>query len=163
MYNFTYHRASGLRQATNMLGKFEEAKLLAGGQTILPTMKQRLASPTDIIDLNKIAGMSGIELKGRNLVIGAMARHADVAGSPVVQHAIPALAALAHMIGDPAVRHRGTIGGSIANNDPAADYPAALVGLGGAVQTTRRQIAADDFFTGMFETALEPAEIVTAV
>src|SRR5260221_706146 len=98
MYNFNYHRASGLRQATNMLGKFEEAKLLAGGQTLLPTMKQRLASPTDIIDLNKIEGMSAIEVKGRNLVIGAMTRHADVASSPVVQQAIPALAALAHMI-----------------------------------------------------------------
>src|SRR5258708_16612862 len=127
MYNFTYHRASGLRQATNMLGKFEEAKLLAGGQTLLPTMKQRLASPSDIIDLNKIEGMSTIEVKGRNLVIGAMTRHADVASSPVVQQAIPALAALAHMIGDPAVRHRGTIGGSLANNDPNAAYPAALL------------------------------------
>ncbi|HSV21752.1 MAG TPA: FAD binding domain-containing protein, partial [Xanthobacteraceae bacterium] len=118
MYSFNYHRATGLRQATNMLGKFADAKLLAGGQTLLPTMKQRLASPSDIIDLNKIEGMSTIEVKGRNLVIGAMTRHADVASSPVVQQAIPALAALAHMIGDPAVRHRGTIGGSIANNDP---------------------------------------------
>src|SRR5258708_13884597 len=124
MYNFTYHRASGLRQATNMLGKFEEAKLLAGGQTLLPTMKQRLASPSDIIDLNKIEGMSAIEVKGRNLVIGAMTRHADVAASLVVQQAIPALAALAHMIGDPAVRHRATIGGSTAEHSPKSGWSA---------------------------------------
>jgi len=161
MYNFTYHRASGLRQATNMLGKFEDAKLLAGGQTLLPTMKQRLAAPANIIDLNKIDGLSGIELKGRNVVIGAMTRHADVASSPVVQQNIPALAALAHMIGDPAVRHRGTIGGSVANNDPNADYPAACLGLGAAIVTTKRKIAADQFFTGLFETALGDDEIIT--
>src|SRR6201993_4074727 len=163
MYNFTYHRASGLRQAANLLAKFEDAKLLAGGQTLLPTMKQRLASPSDIIDLNKIEGMAAIEVKGRNLVIGAMTRHADVASSPVVQQAIPALAALAHMIGDPAVRHRGTIGGSIANNDPNADYPAACLGLGATIITNKRRIKADDFFKGMFETALGPDEIITKV
>src|ERR1700688_1812831 len=160
MYNFTYHRASGLRQATNMLGKFEDPKLLAGGQTLLPTMKQRLASPANIIDLNKIDGLSGIELKGRNVVIGAMTRHADVAASPVVQHN---LAALAHMIGDPAVRHRGTIGGSVANNDPNADYPAACLGLGATIITTKRKIPADEFFKGLFETALEADEIITKV
>jgi aerobic carbon-monoxide dehydrogenase medium subunit len=163
MYNFTYHRASGLRQATNMLGKFEEAKLLAGGQTLLPTMKLRLASPSHIIDLNKIEGISDIEMKGRNIVIGALARHADVASSPVVRQAIPALAELAGMIGDPAVRHRGTIGGSIANNDPNADYPAACLGLGATIITNKRRIAADDFFTGMFSTALEADEIITKV
>jgi carbon-monoxide dehydrogenase medium subunit len=163
MYNFTYHRANGLRQATNMLGKFEEAKLLAGGQTLLPTMKQRLASPANIIDLNKIDGISGVELKGRNVVIGAMTRHADVANSPVVQQNIPALAALAHMIGDPAVRHRGTIGGSIANNDPNADYPAAALGLAATIITTKRKIVADDFFKGLFETVLEADEIITKV
>ena len=140
MYNFTYHRASGLRQATNLLGKLEDAKLLAGGQTLLPTMKQRLASPANIIDLGAIEGITGIELKGRSIVIGAMARHADVANSPVVQQAIPALAELAGMIGDPAVRHRGTIGGSIANNDPNADYPAACLGLGATIITTKRKI-----------------------
>ena len=133
MYTFTYHRASGLRQATNMLGKFEEPKLLAGGQSLLPVMKQRLASPANIIDLNRIEGLDGIELKGRNLVIGAMTRHADVANSAVVKEAIPALAALAHLIGDPAVRHRGTLGGSVANNDPNADYPAACLGLGAKI------------------------------
>jgi carbon-monoxide dehydrogenase medium subunit len=163
MYNFTYHRASGLRQATNMLGKFEEAKLLAGGQTLLPTMKLRLASPSHIIDLNKIEGLSDIEMKGRNIVIGALARHADVAASPVVKQAIPALAELASMIGDPAVRHRGTIGGSIANNDPNADYPAACLALGAVITTTKRKIVADEFFKSLFETALEPDEIVTQV
>jgi carbon-monoxide dehydrogenase medium subunit len=163
MYNFTYHRASGLRQATNMLGKFEEAKLLAGGQTLLPTMKLRLASPSHIIDLNKIEGLSDIEMKGRNIVIGALARHADVATSPVVKQAIPALAELASMIGDPAVRHRGTIGGSIANNDPNADYPAACLALGAVITTTKRKIVADEFFKSLFETALEPDEIVTKV
>src|ERR1700730_5453214 len=161
MYNFTYHRASGLRQATNMLGKFEDAKLLAGGQSLLPVMKQRLASPANIIDLNKIEGLAGIELKGRNLVIGAMTRHADVADSPVVKGSIPALAALAHMIGDPAGRHRGTIGGSIANNDPNADYPAACLGLAATIATTRRKIVADEFFMGLFETALAADEIIT--
>jgi carbon-monoxide dehydrogenase medium subunit len=163
MYTFTYHRASGLRQATNMLGKFEEPKLLAGGQSLLPVMKQRLASPANIIDLNRIEGLDGIELKGRNLVIGAMTRHADVANSAVVKEAIPALAALAHVIGDPAVRHRGTLGGSVANNDPNADYPAACLGLGATIVTTKRKIVADDFFKGMFETALEADEIITRV
>jgi aerobic carbon-monoxide dehydrogenase medium subunit len=163
MYNFTYHRASGLRQATNMLGKFEDAKLLAGGQSLLPVMKQRLASPANIIDLNKIEGLAGIELKGRNLVIGAMTRHADVADSPVVKGSIPALAALAHMIGDPAVRHRGTIGGSVANNDPNADYPAACLGLGATIVTNKRKIVADDFFKALFETALAEDEIIVKV
>jgi carbon-monoxide dehydrogenase medium subunit len=146
-----------------MLGKFEEPKLLAGGQSLLPVMKQRLASPANIIDLNRIEGLDGLELKGRNLVIGAMTRHADVANSAVVKEAIPALAALAHLIGDPAVRHRGTLGGSVANNDPNADYPAACLGLGATIVTTKRKIAADDFFKGMFETALEADEIITRV
>jgi carbon-monoxide dehydrogenase medium subunit len=163
MYAFTYHRASGLRQATNMLGKLEDPKLLAGGQTLLPTMKQRLASPANLIDLNQVEGMNEIELKGRSLVIGAMARHADVSSSPVVQQAIPALAELAAMIGDPAVRHRGTIGGSVANNDPNADYPAAILGLGATIVTSKRKIAADDFFKGLFETVLEPDEIITKI
>ena len=163
MYNFTYHRASGLRQATNLLEKFEDAKLLAGGQTLLPTMKQRLASPSDLIDLNQVEGMSGIEATARSLVIGAMTRHADVARSPVVREHIPALAELAGMIGDPAVRHRGTIGGSIANNDPNADYPAACLGLGATIVTTKRRIEADEFFQGLFETALEPDEIIREV
>src|SRR5919109_1459330 len=163
MYSFTYHRASGLRQATNMLGKLEEPKLLAGGQSLLPAMKLRLASHPNLIDLDRVEGLSGIELKGRSLVIGAMTRHAEVASSPVVQEAIPALAHLANEIGDPAVRHRGTLGGSIANNDPNSDYPAAVLGLGATVITTKRRIEADDFFKGLFETALEPDEIITKV
>jgi aerobic carbon-monoxide dehydrogenase medium subunit len=163
MYNFTYHRPTGLRQAGNMLTKLEEAKLLAGGQTLIPVMKQRLASPANIIDLNRIEGLDGIELKGRSLVIGAMARHVEVATSNVVKQNLPALAELAEMVGDPHVRHRGTLGGSVANNDPNADYPAACLGLGAAIVTTKRRIPADDFFKGMFETALEPDEIITKV
>src|SRR5467141_5165807 len=163
MYNFTYHRASGLRQAQNLLGKLEDPKLLAGGMTLLPTMKMRLASPANLIDLDRVEGLSGIEVKGRSLVIGALARHAEVANSATVGEAIPALAELAGMIGDPAVRHKGTLGGSVANNDPAADYPASVLALGATVTTTRRTIAADEFFTGMFETALSEGEIVTEI
>jgi carbon-monoxide dehydrogenase medium subunit len=163
MYSFTYHRASGLRQAANLLGKLDEAKLLAGGQSILPAMKLRLASHPHLVDLNRVEGLDGIEQKGRSLVIGAMTRHADVASSPVVQQAIPALAHLVSEIGDPAVRHRGTIGGSLANNDPNADYPAAVLGLGATIVTNKRRIKADDFFKGLFGTALEADEIITKV
>src|ERR1041384_5427659 len=164
MYNFTFHRPTGLRQASNMLGKLEEAKILAGGQTLIPTMKLRLPSPGNIIDLNAIAGeLSGIELKGRSIVIGAMTRHADVANSDVVKQNLPALAYLAGLVGDPAVRHRGTIGGSLANNDPNADYPAAALGLGATIITNKRRIAADEFFQGMFTTALEPNEVIVKV
>jgi carbon-monoxide dehydrogenase medium subunit len=163
MYNFTYHRASGLRQAQNLLGKLEDPKLLAGGMTLLPTMKMRLASPANLIDLDRVEGLSGIEVKGRSLVIGALARHAEVASSAAVGEAIPALAELAGLIGDPAVRHRGTLGGSVANNDPNADYPAACLALAATIVTTKRKIPADEFFKGLFETALEPDEIVTKV
>jgi aerobic carbon-monoxide dehydrogenase medium subunit len=164
MYNFAFHRPTGLRQASNMLGKLEEAKILAGGQTLIPTMKLRLASPGNIVDLNAIEGeMAGIELKGRSIVIGAMTRHVDVANSDVVKQNIPALAYLAGLIGDPAVRHRGTLGGSVANNDPNSDYPAACLGLGATIITTKGKHAADDFFKGMFETALEGDEIITKV
>jgi carbon-monoxide dehydrogenase medium subunit len=163
MYNFTYHRASGLRQAQNLLGKLEDPKLLAGGMTLLPTMKMRLASPANLIDLDRVEGLDGIEVKGRSLVIGALARHADVANSATVGEAIPALAELAGLIGDPAVRHRGTLGGSVANNDPNADYPAACLALAATIVTTKRKIPADEFFKGLFETALEPDEIVTRV
>ena len=164
MYAFNYQRPKTVRQAAGLLAKAGgDGKLLAGGQTLLPTMKQRLASPAMLIDLNQVDGMSGIELKGRNLHIGAMTKHADVANSHVVKTAIPGLAALAEGIGDPAVRNRGTIGGSIANNDPAADYPAACLGLGATIVTNKRKIPADEFFTGMFDTALEEGEIVTKV
>jgi carbon-monoxide dehydrogenase medium subunit len=164
MYNFEFHRPSGLRQASNMLGKLEEAKILAGGQTLIPTMKLRLASPNNIVDLNSIAGeLSGIEVKGRSIVIGAMTRHHDVATSADVKANIPALAYLAGLIGDPAVRHRGTLGGSIANNDPNSDYPAACLGLGATIHTTKGKHEADAFFKGLFETALAPDEIITKV
>src|SRR6266446_6136087 len=163
MYEFKYHRPATVRQAANLLVKNEDAKVIAGGHTLLPVMKQRLASPPHLVDLSHIEGLDGIEMKGRSLVIGATARHADVAASAIVGEAIPALAELAGKIGDPAVRHRGTIGGSLANNDPNADYPAAALGLGATIVTNRRRIAADEFFTGMFETALGADEIVTKV
>ena len=163
MYAFTFHRPQTVRQAAGMLTKNEEAKLLAGGQTLLPTMKLRLAGPPQIVDMTLIEGISGIEQSGRSLNIGAMTRHYEVATSPVVAQAIPALAKLAGMIGDPAVRHRGTIGGSVANNDPNADYPAACLGMGATIITNKRRIKADEFFTGMFSTVLEPTEIITKV
>ncbi|MGE0564628.1 MAG: xanthine dehydrogenase family protein subunit M [Pseudolabrys sp.] len=163
MYNFTFHRPGTVRQAANLLGKNPEGKILAGGHSLLPVMKQRLAQPSALIDLSKVEGLNTIEQKGRSISIGATATHFEVANSPVVKEALPALAALAGGIGDPAVRHRGTIGGSIANNDPNADYPAACLGLGATITTNKRRIAADDFFTGMFSTALEPDEIITKV
>ena len=163
MYSFTFQRPETLRQAVNLLNKNGDAKLLAGGHTLLPTMKLRLAGPPQLVDLSRIEGLAGIELKGRSIEIGAMTRHVDVHTSPVVQEAAPVLAKLAGLIGDPAVRHMGTIGGSIANNDPTADYPAAALGLGATIITNKRRIKADDFFTGMFSTALEPTEIITKV
>ena len=163
MYAFKYHRPTTVRQAANLLAKFPEAKVLAGGHSLIPVMKLRLASPSDIIDINKVEGLSGVEIKGRSAVIGAMTRHHEVAASKELQEALPALAAVPGSIGDPHVRHRGTIGGSIANNDPNADYPAACLGLGATIITNKRRIAADDFFTGLFTTALEPDEIITKV
>jgi len=163
MYDFSYHRPSSVRQAVNLLSKIQDAKLLAGGQTLIPTMKQRLASPANLIDLSLIEELVSIELKGRSLDIGAMTRHADVATSEAVQANLPALGALAGKIGDPHVRHMGTIGGSLANNDPNADYPAAALGMGATIVTNKRKIAADEFFTGLFETALEADEIITRV
>jgi carbon-monoxide dehydrogenase medium subunit len=163
MYAFTYHRPGTVRQAANLLGKQEEAKLLAGGHTLVPTMKLRLAGPKHLVDLGKVEGLTGIELKGRSLVIGAMTPHVEVATSVVVKENIPALADLAGRIGDPAVRHRGTIGGSVANNDPNADYPAGVLGLGATIITNKRRIAADEFFKGLFDTALEPDEIITKI
>jgi aerobic carbon-monoxide dehydrogenase medium subunit len=163
MYDFAYHRPSSVRQAVNLLAKVPDAKLLAGGQTLIPTMKQRLANPANLIDLSLVKELAGIELKGRSLDIGAMTRHADVANSAEVQANLPALGALAGKIGDPHVRHLGTIGGSVANNDPNADYPAAVLGSGATIITNKRKIAADAFFTGLFETALEADEIITKV
>jgi carbon-monoxide dehydrogenase medium subunit len=163
MYAFTQHRPATVRQAASLLAKEEEAKLLAGGHTLIPTMKLRLAGPKHIVDLSKVEGLKGIEMTGRSLIIGAMTPHVEVATSAVVKEQIPALADLAGKIGDPAVRHRGTIGGSIANNDPNADYPAGVLGLGATIVTNKRRIHADEFFKGMFETALEPDEIITKV
>jgi carbon-monoxide dehydrogenase medium subunit len=162
MYEFDYAKATSLDDAVKRLGK-EDAKLVAGGMTLLPTLKLRLAKPSELIDLADLGNLKGITEDGNAVVIGAMTRHADVNRSDVVKRIIPSLAAMAGGIGDPAVRNRGTIGGSIANNDPAADYPAAVVALNATVRTNKREIAADNFFTGMFETALEPDEIVTAV
>ncbi len=162
MYEFTYHKPGSLADAAKLLGA-EDAKLVAGGMTLVPTLKLRLAKPSDLVDLATIASLKGIKEEGGGVTIGAMTRHADVNRSPVVKSVIPALAALAGMIGDPAVRNRGTMGGSVANNDPAADYPAAVVGLGATIVTTTREIAGDAFFTGMFETALGQDEIITAI
>jgi carbon-monoxide dehydrogenase medium subunit len=163
MYEFNYQKATSLEDAAKALGADEDAKLVAGGMTLIPTLKQRLAKPSDLIDLSTVPGLQGISEEGGGLRIGAMTRHAEVQRSDVVKRVIPALSVLAGLIGDPAVRNRGTIGGSISNNDPAADYPSAVVGLGATVVTNKREIAGDDFFTGMFETALAPDEIVTAV
>jgi carbon-monoxide dehydrogenase medium subunit len=163
MYNFQYHRAQSVDDALKTLSGADEGRFLAGGMTLLPTLKQRLAQPSDLVDLGRIADLRGVSVSGGTVTVKAMTTHGTVAASPDVRKAIPALAALAGGIGDPHVRNRGTIGGSIANNDPAADYPAALVGLGATVKTNKREIAADDFFTGMFETALAEGEMVTAV
>jgi aerobic carbon-monoxide dehydrogenase medium subunit len=160
MYAFEYHRPRTLAGAVADLAK-ADAKALAGGMTLLPTMKQRLASPSALVDLKTVPELAGIAREGDVIVIGAMSRHADVARDNVVRAAIPALAKLAGGIGDPHVRNMGTIGGSIANNDPSADYPAAALALGATIVTNKRRVAAQDFFTGLFETALEPGELIT--
>ncbi|MEJ2624312.1 MAG: xanthine dehydrogenase family protein subunit M [Pseudolabrys sp.] len=163
MYNFTFHRPTTVRQAAGLLARNPDAKLLAGGHSLLPVMKQRLAQPSALIDLSLVDGLDTIEQKGRAIVIGAMARHADVAKSPILREVLPALADVPGAVGDPQVRNRGTIGGSIANNDPNADYPAAVLGLGATIITNKRRIAADDFFQGMYTTALEDGEIIVKV
>jgi carbon-monoxide dehydrogenase medium subunit len=163
MYEFNYHRPTSLEDVSEILAANDEAKILAGGMTLLPTMKMRLARPSDLVDLSAIDGLSDITDSGDAIEIGAMVRHADVARSDVVQSAIPALAELANSIGDAQVRNRGTLGGSIANSDPASDYPAAVLGLGAVIKTNKREIAADDYFKGLFETALEPNELVLSV
>jgi len=163
MYGFDYHRPTSLHDAARLLAERDEAKLLAGGQTLIPTLKQRLAQPSDLIDLGALVELKGIQEQEDGLTVGALTTHHQVHVSPVVRQAIPALAELAGLIGDPQVRNRGTLGGSVANNDPAADYPAAILALGATIHTDRRAIAGEDFFTGLFETALEPGEIVTAV
>jgi carbon-monoxide dehydrogenase medium subunit len=163
MYETTYHRPSTVDEAATLFAKGAEAKYLAGGHTLIPVMKQRLASPSDVIDLAKIKELVGIEASSDTLTIKAATTYFDIMQSAEVKKAIPAIAYLTSMLGDPAVRHRGTIGGSIANNDPAADFPAALLALGATVKTNKRSIAADDFFKGLFATALDDGEIITAV
>jgi aerobic carbon-monoxide dehydrogenase medium subunit len=163
MYETTYHRPSSVDEAAALFAKGAEAKYLAGGHTLIPVMKQRLAAPSDVIDLGQIKELVGIDVSADAVTIKAATTHYDVATSEPAQKAIPALAHLASLIGDPAVRYRGTIGGSIANNDPAADYPAAVLGLGATVTTNKRSISADDFFKGLFSTALADGEIITQV
>jgi aerobic carbon-monoxide dehydrogenase medium subunit len=163
MYETIYHRPSSVAEASALFAKGSESKYLAGGHTLIPVMKQRLAGPSDVIDLARIKELVGIELSGDTLTIKAATTYYDVLQSADAKKAIPAIVHLTSVLGDPAVRHRGTIGGSIANNDPAADYPAALLALGATVKTDKRSIAADDFFQGLFSTALEDGEIITQV
>ena len=163
MYNFNYHRPLSVNEAVDRLGSVSEGVLVAGGMTLIPTLKQRLANPSDLIDLCDIGDLRGVSEDGSAVVIGAMTTHATVAADETVRARIPALASLAGGIGDPQVRNCGTIGGSVANADPAADYPAAVVGLGATIQATQGNHAGDDFFTGLFETALEAGEIITGV
>ena len=163
MYQFSYIKAKSLKEAGELLAAHPEAKLLAGGMTLLPTLKARLAQPSHLIDIGGLAESSEISFKNNKLSIGAAVRHQAVASSAEVRKHIPALAQLAGLIGDPQVRNCGTLGGSVANNDPAADYPAAVLGLNASVVTTRREIAADDYFQGMFTTALEADEIITRI
>lgn len=163
MYDFQYERAASVEDAVAKLRAAEDGLIVAGGMTLIPTMKQRLTQPSHVIDLGGITDLRGITVSGDRVTIGAMTKHDTVARSAELRQALPVLAEMASVIGDPAVRNRGTLGGSICNNDPAADYPAALVGLGATVHTDRRTIAAEDFFTGMFETAREPDELVLKV
>ncbi|MBO3762432.1 xanthine dehydrogenase family protein subunit M [Ciceribacter sp. L1K22] len=162
MHSVSYHRASSVEEAVKLLSAAEDGKFVAGGQTLIATMKQRLAQPSDLVDLRHIQAMKGISVSGRRVRIGAGVTHAEVAGSAELRSVCPAICNLAGMIGDPHVRHIGTIGGSVANNDPAADYPAAILALGATVVTNQREIGADDFFEGLFDTALMEGEIITA-
>ncbi len=163
MYSFEYFRPSSLKEAASLARKNADAKLLAGGQSLIPPLKLRLAKPSAMIDLGNLPELRGISVVGTNIVIGAATRHAEVAASKDVQMSLPVLAKVAGGIGDRQVRNMGTLGGAIANNDPAADYPAALLGLGATVTTNKRDIAADKFFTGLYETALRPGEIIASV
>ena len=162
MENFAYHRPAKVADAVKLMKKAKDGKFLSGGHTLVPTMKVGLASPTDIIDLSGLKN-AGVKVTAKSVVIGGTTTHAEVAGDKALKKAIPGLSALAGGIGDPHVRHKGTIGGSVANNDPAADYPSACLGLGATIETNKRRIDADKFFVGMFETALKDGEIITAV
>ena len=163
MHAFEYHRPSSVKDAVALGEKKPEGRYLAGGQSLVQAMKLRLSSPSDLVDLNAIADLKTLKAEGGSITVGAMVRHAEVAASSAVQKAIPALAALANLVGDRQVRHMGTIGGSVANSDPAADYPAAVLGLGATITTHKRKIEADSFFKGLYETALAPAELITSI
>ncbi len=163
MNDFEYHQPTTVAEAVAALKGAEEGKFLAGGQSLIPVLKMDMAMPSDLISLGGIAELKGIEADGDGVTIGAQATHHDVATSDAVKAAVPALADMAEHIGDAQVRNRGTLGGSVAHADPAADYPAALVALGATIVTDRREIAADDFFTGLFETALEEDELIVKV
>lgn len=163
MYTFDYHRPTDLEEAQTLFREAEDGIYLAGGQTLLPTMKQRLAAPSDVIDLAGVPGLQDIDVDGDRVSVGALCRHAEVADHARVKTALPVLSFLAGCIGDGQVRNRGTLGGSVANSDPAADYPVAVIGLGATVHTSERQIEADEYFLDLFETALKPGEIVTRV
>ena len=163
MYSFAYVKAGSLKEVSAFLKSNPEARPLAGGMTLIPTLKARLAQPSHLVDISGLKELSGIEVEGSTLKIGAGSRHFDVMRSDTVRKAIPALADLAGHIGDPAVRNLGTLGGSVANNDPAADYPAAVLGLGATIVTDKREIAADDFFQGLFTTALESSELIVRI
>ena len=175
MYETNFHKASTAQDAAALLAKSDDGKILAGGQTLIPTMKQRLAAPAYLVDLSRAEALRGVTITkrkkmgimkadgGETITIGAMTTHAEVAGNTELAQVCPVICGLAGNIGDPAVRHRGTIGGSVANNDPAADYPAALLALGATIHTNSRDVAAEDYFKGMFLTALDDMEIITAV
>lgn len=163
MYDTKYHRASSAEEAVKLVGSTEDAKYVAGGQTLIPTMKQRLAAPSDLVDIRNISALKGVKVDGNKVTIGAATTHAEVADAPQLRAVCPGISDLASHIGDPAVRHMGTIGGSIANNDPAADYPAAMLALDAQITTSNRTISAEDFFIGMFETALDEDEMITEI
>jgi carbon-monoxide dehydrogenase medium subunit len=163
MYQTNYHRASSVADAVKLLKKADDGKFVSGGMTLIPAMKTRLAAPSDLVDLRHVPELKGIKVSGKTVTIGAGTTHAEVAENAKLASVCPAICQLAAHIGDPHVRHMGTIGGSVANNDPAADYPAALLALGATVVTNKREIAADKFFTGLFETALKDDEVITAV
>ncbi|TNE41054.1 MAG: xanthine dehydrogenase family protein subunit M [Alphaproteobacteria bacterium] len=163
MYAFSFKRAASIEEAAALFKGGDDPQYLAGGQTLIPTLKQRLAAPSDLIEINRIEGLKGIGEEEGAIVIGAGVTHAEVAASDLVRARLPGLAALAGEIGDPQVRHRGTLGGSVANNDPAADYPAGVLALDAEIRTAQRSIPADDYFQGMFETALEEGELITSV
>jgi carbon-monoxide dehydrogenase medium subunit len=163
MHAFQYHKPSSTKDAISLATSKSEGRYLAGGQSLVQAMKLRLSSPSDLIDLGAISDLKALSADAGSVTIGAMVRHADVGASPAVQKAIPALAQLAGIIGDRQVRHMGTIGGSLANSDPAADYPAAVLALGATITTNKRKIEADKFFKGLYETALEPGELITQV